>query len=127
MNKALEILLNCRAKGQKRAGGINLDEAIAELKAKDERIKELEIRAYHAEGYISDMHNEYPKHKNFINKKARSIVAMLFWMMKRQKAIYIKSFNELGINNHNTSFYKGAYENSKMRFKQAYKILKDKV
>ena len=61
------------------------------------------------------------------NEKARSIVAMLFWMMKRQKAIYIKSFNELGINNHNTSFYKGAYENSKMRFKQAYKILKDKV
>ena len=59
------------------------------------------------------------------NDKARSIVAMLFWMMKRQKAIYVKSFNDLGINNHNTSFYKGAYENSKMRFKQAYKMIKD--
>ena len=58
-------------------------------------------------------------------RKSRSIVAMLFWMMKRQKAIYIKSFNELGINSHNTSFYKGAYENSKMRFKQVYKMLKD--
>lgn len=31
MNKALEILKNCRARGQKRAGGIDLDEAIAEL------------------------------------------------------------------------------------------------
>lgn len=31
MNKALEILKNCRARGQKRAGGIDLDEAIAEI------------------------------------------------------------------------------------------------
>lgn len=29
--KALEILKNCRNRGQKRAGGICLDEAIAEL------------------------------------------------------------------------------------------------
>ena len=31
MEKALEILRRCREKGQKRAGGIDLDEAIAEL------------------------------------------------------------------------------------------------
>ena len=31
MNKVLEILKNCREKGQKRAGGLDLDEAIAEL------------------------------------------------------------------------------------------------
>ena len=45
MNKALEILKNCRARGQKRAGGIDLDEAIAEheaqLKAKDEENEKL--------------------------------------------------------------------------------------
>ena len=29
--KALEILKNCRKRGQKRAGGIDLDEAITEL------------------------------------------------------------------------------------------------
>ena len=31
MNKALQILKNCRARGQKRAGGLDLDEAISEL------------------------------------------------------------------------------------------------
>ena len=100
------------------------DDFEAQMKAKDEEIKSLNCRVYHAEGYINDLHN-HPKDKKFYDAKARSIVAMLFWMMKRQKAIYIKSFNALGINNHNTSFYKGAYENSKMRFKQAYKMLKE--
>ena len=49
-----------------------------ELKAKDEEIKGLGCRIYHAEGYISDLHNN-PKDKKFYYKKARSIVAMLFW------------------------------------------------
>jgi len=31
----------------------------AQLKAKDEEIKGLRCRAYHAEGYISDLHNNY--------------------------------------------------------------------
>ena len=31
MNKALQILKNCRDRGQKRAGGLDLDEAISEL------------------------------------------------------------------------------------------------
>ena len=31
MNKALQILKNCRNRGQKRAGGLDLDEAISEL------------------------------------------------------------------------------------------------
>ena len=95
----------------------------AQLIVKDEEIKKLKAERDH-------FHNKYIAIGVYISdyikdKQARSIVAMLFWMMKRQKAIYIKSFNELGINNHNTSFYKGAYENSKMRFKQAYKMLKD--
>ena len=90
-------------------------EAEYECKAKDEEIHYLKTQMT---GW-SMMFDE-PQ-----DAKARSIVAMLFWMMKRQKAIYVKSFNDLGINNHNTSFYKGAYENSKMRFKQAYKMLKD--
>ena len=33
MNKALQILKNCRDRGQKRAGGLDLREAIAELEA----------------------------------------------------------------------------------------------
>ena len=97
------------------------DEHEAQIKAKDEEIEML--RAIVAKIISKDIVGGF----KLGDLKARSIVAMLFWMMKRQKAIYIKSFNELGINNHNTSFYKGAYENSKMRFKQAYKILKDKA
>ena len=31
MNKALQILKNCKDRGQKRAGGLDLREAIAEL------------------------------------------------------------------------------------------------
>lgn len=54
----------------------------AQIKAKDEEIKVLECRAYHAEGYISDLHNN-PKDKKFYDKKARSIVAMLFWEWRR--------------------------------------------
>ena len=56
-----------------------------QLKAKDEEIKNLNCRVYHAEGYISDLHN-HPKGKKFYDAKARSIVAMLFWRAKRQKS-----------------------------------------
>ena len=80
---------------------------------------------YTVDEIIDTIYDSFETQAKTKDTKARSIVAMLFWMMKRQKAIYIKSFNELGINNHNTSFYKGAYENSKMRFKQAYAMLKD--
>ena len=60
------------------------DEHEAQLKAKDEEIKGLGCRAYHAEGYISDLHNN-PKDKKFYDKKARSIVAMLFWEWRKWK------------------------------------------
>ena len=60
------------------------DEHEAQLKAKDDEIERLNCRAYHAEGYINDLHN-HPKDKKFYNAKARSIVAMLFW--KWRKAI----------------------------------------
>ena len=56
----------------------------AQLKAKDEEIERLNCRAYHAEGYISDLHN-CPKNKKFYDAKARSIVAMLFWEWRRLK------------------------------------------
>ena len=36
---------------------IDLDNKEKQLKAKDELIKDLECRAYHAEGYINDLHN----------------------------------------------------------------------
>ena len=61
---------------------MDLDSKEKLLKAKDEEIKVLECRAYHAEGYISDLHNN-PKDKKFYDKKARSIVAMLFWEWRR--------------------------------------------
>ena len=93
----------------------------AQLKAKDEEIKELECRTYHAEGCISDLHNS-PKVKKFYDKKARSIVAMLFWEWK-------KSIRESGDNTfYNDEFDDGNYwfVNAKEQsFKQAYKILKD--
>lgn len=63
---------------------MDLDSKEKLLKAKDEEIKVLECRAYHAEGYISDLHNN-PKDKKFYDKKARSIVAMLFWEWRKWK------------------------------------------
>ena len=36
---------------------MDLDSKEKQLKAKDELIKDLECRAYHAEGYINDLHN----------------------------------------------------------------------
>ena len=51
MNKALEILKNCRAKGQKRAGGIDLDEAIAEL----EEAMNLTRREWYQKGFNEAM------------------------------------------------------------------------
>ena len=106
-----------------------------QLKAKDEEIERLEdqLSSVHnimyRNGY-SDAIDCYDTFGNFNtrhkpNAKARSIIAMLFWTMKGQKAICAKSFNDFGVNNHNTSFYKGAYENSKMWFKQTHKMLKD--
>lgn len=103
-----------------------------QLKTKDAEIERLLLKNHNLKADCGSLMKAVKKVNNKKNdyktgeSKSRSIVAMLFWMMKRQKAIYTKSFNELGINNHNTSFYKGAYENSKMRFKQAYKMLKDK-
>ena len=106
-----------------------LDEHEAQLKAKDKEIDRLEKECEY------DQRNAAMSQEESVflldelkkeRKKARYIVAMLFWMMKRQKAIYVKSFNDLGISNHNTSFYRGAYESSKMRFKQAYVMLKEK-
>ena len=66
---------------------MDLDSKEKLLKSKDEEIKVLECRAYHAEGYISDLHNN-PKDKKFYDKKARSIVAMLFWEWRKDKRIY---------------------------------------
>ena len=47
---------------------MDLDSKEKLLKAKDEEIKVLGCRAYHAEGYISDLHNN-PKDKKFYDKK----------------------------------------------------------
>ena len=87
---------------------MDLDSKEKLLKAKDEEIKVLEYRAYHAEGYISDLHN-HPKDKKFYDAKARSIVAMLFWESKR--------CTKLGLTLSSNSMYRA--------FKKAYAMLKD--
>ena len=48
--KALEILKNCRERGQKRAGGLELDEAIAELEE-----AQLTRREWYQKGYAEAM------------------------------------------------------------------------
>ena len=96
----------------------------AQMKAKDEEIKVLECRAYHAEGYISDLHNN-PKDKKFYDKKARSIVAMLFWKAKRQKKVFQKYYEEYGRNHSLTQNYRGMYEQAIMDFNKSRKMLKD--
>lgn len=88
----------------------------AQLKAKDEEIERLNCRAYHAEGYITDLHNEYPKHKKFLNKKARSIVAMLFWRARKHKRLADED---------NKYFTYEIALNSLVCFRQAHKMLKD--
>ena len=60
------------------------DDFEQKIKAKDKEIERLNCRAYHAEGYISDLHN-HPKDKKFYDAKARSIVAMLFWEWKKSQ------------------------------------------
>lgn len=91
----------------------NRKELETQLKAKDEEIKNLNCRAYHAEGYINDLHN-HPKDKKFYNAKARSIVAMLFWKAKELRHAsygYVHSDEEI--------------ENAYHAFDKAYKMLKD--
>ena len=96
----------------------------AQLKAKDELIKVLECRAYHAEGYICDLHNN-PEDKKFYDKQARSIVAMLFWKMKRQKKVFQKYYEAYGHNNSLTNCYLGMFEQALMDFNKSRKMLKD--
>ena len=80
------------------------------LKAKDKEIERLNCRAYHAEGYISDLHNN-PKDKKFYDAKARSIVAMLFWNYKRNLFAFDVEATVV--------------VESKRIFEKAYKMLKD--
>lgn len=96
----------------------------AQLKAKDEEIKGLGCRAYHAEGYISDLHN-HQNDKKFLDRKARSIVAMLFWKAKRQKKVFQKYYEEYGRNHSLTQNYRGMYEQAIMDFNKSRKMLKD--
>ena len=95
-----------------------------QMKAKDEEIERLNCRAYHAEGYISDLHN-HPKDKKFYDAKARSIVAMLFWKAKRQKRVFQKYYEEYGLNHSLTQNYRGMYEQAIMDFIKSHKMLKD--
>ena len=53
------------------------DEHEAQMKDKDEEIERLNCRAYHAEGYINDLHNN-PKDKKSLDRKARSMDGIKF-------------------------------------------------
>jgi len=59
MSKAMQILTNCRNRGQKRAGGLSLDEAIAELEAMQAEIKNLSSKcaeiAYDFENAVNEI------------------------------------------------------------------------
>ena len=92
------------------------DDHEALLKAKDEEMDKLKCRAYHAEGYISDLHNEYPKNKKFLDKKARSIVAMLFWEWKKAKIYTNSTLYE---------YDRGITEGLRYSFQKGYKVLKE--
>lgn len=63
-----------------------LDEYEAKLEAKDEYIKTLECRAYHAEEYISDLHNN-PSVKRFYDKKSLFNRCYVVLESKRTKAL----------------------------------------
>ena len=116
-----ELNFNCKVDGKEVWLNIMpcleklLDEHEAQLKAKDEEINGLGCRIYHAEGYISDLHNN-PKDKKFYYKKARSIVAMLFWRAKKDKRL---------ADEENKYFTYDMALHSFILFKQAYKMLKD--
>ena len=99
---------------------MDLDSKEKLLKAKDEEIKGLECRIYHAEGYISDLHNN-PKDKKSYDKKTRSIVAMLFWEWRKHKRMYelTKFVSYLAVIHWNNATL------SKLIFQKAYKMLKD--
>jgi len=58
-------------------------------------------------------------------KKARSIVAMLFWKMKRQKKVFQKYYEAYGHNNSLTNCYRGMFEQALMDFNKSRKMLKD--
>ena len=88
----------------------------ATIKAKDEEIERLNCRAYHAEGYISDLHN-YQNDKKFYDAKARSIVAMLFWEAR-------KTLTEYRNAEHCDALY-NSYYGQKQQFIEAYAMLKD--
>lgn len=59
------------------------------------------------------------------NLKARSIVAMLFWKMKRQKRVFQKYYEHKGRNNSLTQCYRGMFEQALMDFGKSYAMLKD--
>ena len=61
---------------------IDLDNKEKLLKAKDEEIKGLGCRVYHAEGYINDLHNN-PKDKKFYDKKSTFIEIQTYGHLRK--------------------------------------------
>lgn len=74
---------------------------------------------------IDDIFDEYEEIIKSERKKARSIVAMLFWKMKRQKKVFQKYYEAYGHNNSLTNCYRGMFEQALMDFNKSRKMLKD--
>ena len=74
---------------------------------------------------IDDIFDEHEEIIKSERKKARSIVAMLFWKMKRQKKVFQKYYEAYGHNNYLTNCYRGMFEQALMDFNKSRKMLKD--
>ena len=70
---------------------------------------------------MDDEYLKYATSRKFLDRKARSIVAMLFWEWRKHKRMYelTKFVSYLAITHLNNATL------SKLIFQQAYKMLKD--
>ena len=96
----------------------------AQLIVKDEEIKKLKAERDH-------FHNKYIAIGVYISdyikdKKARSIVAMLFWEWRKAETRY-QTECKTKRDNRQLSLLSISSSKSEVLFKQAYKILKDKA
>ena len=96
------------------------DKHEAQIKAKDEEIEKMKSAL--SKTISKDIVGGF----KLGDLKARSIVAMLFWKMKRQKKVFQKYYEAYGRNNSLTNCYRGMFEQALMDFNKSRKMLKGK-
>ena len=87
-----------------------------QLKAKDKRIAEFEKNNTNLINDVIVLDNDLHRFLSIERKKARSIVAMLFWEWRKAKEFTNSSLNK---------YDKGVMEGLRYSFAKAYKMLKD--